>query len=139
MTPPLTARRAAFVAVAALVTPLGLLTKLYAGPGAAWVGSQLGGFFYVVFWVFVGLAFAPRAAPAAVAAAVVAVTSALEIAQLWHPPVLESIRGTRLGATLLGTTFAWSDFPWYAAGGAGAWAAARALTARRAAPGGHGA
>jgi hypothetical protein len=118
--------------VLALVTPLGFFTKFYDGPGSAWVASQAGGFLYVVFWIFAVLAFSPRLSAASVAWAVALATSALEFAQLWHPPLLERIRAGFLGRALLGSTFAWSDFPYYAAGALAGYAAARAmrLTAR---------
>jgi hypothetical protein len=36
--------------------------------------------------------------------------------QLWHPPFLTAIRATFIGKLLLGTTFAWWDFPHYLLG-----------------------
>jgi hypothetical protein len=111
----------------ALVTPLGFWTKLYSGPGSAWVASQAGGFLYVVFWIFAALALFPRLSPLKVAWAVGVATSVLEFAQLWHPVLLERIRSTFLGGALLGATFDWSDFPYYAAGAFAGYAAARAM------------
>jgi Protein of unknown function (DUF2809) len=108
--------RGRYLAALAVVTPLGFLTKFYAGPGAAWVTDHAGGFLYVVFWIALVLALIPRWSGAASAAGVLAVTCALEFAQLWHPPFLERIRATFLGHALLGSTFAWSDFPYYVAG-----------------------
>jgi hypothetical protein len=109
-------KRARLLALLAVITPAGFLTKFYAGPGAAWVADNAGGLFYVVFWIAVVLALLPHLSGAAVAAAVVIATCALEFAQLWHPPFLEAIRATFLGHALLGSTFAWSDFPYYFAG-----------------------
>jgi hypothetical protein len=43
-------------------------------------------------------------------------TAFLEILQLWHPPFLEAIRSTLMGRLLLGTTFVFSDFIYYAIG-----------------------
>ncbi len=40
-------------------------------------------------------------------------TCALECLQLWHPPFLESLRSHFIGQTILGTTFAGADFPYY--------------------------
>jgi hypothetical protein len=119
--------RGRFLMVVALVTPLGFYTKFYSGPGSTWVAGNAGGFLYVVFWIFVVLALFPRLSALSVAVAVAIVTSALEFAQLWHPPFLERIRSTFLGRALLGSTFAWSDFPYYAAGALAAYAAARAI------------
>jgi len=102
--------------VLAVVTPLGFYTKFYAGPGSTWVADNAGGFLYVVFWIAAVLALFPHLSGRAVAAAVAIATCALEFAQLWHPPVLEAVRATFLGHALLGSTFAWSDFPYYFAG-----------------------
>ncbi|MDL1979085.1 MAG: DUF2809 domain-containing protein [Deltaproteobacteria bacterium] len=44
------------------------------------------------------------------------ITCALEILQMWHPPVLERIRSCFLGRALIGTSFSWWDFPHYAVG-----------------------
>ena len=109
-------RRGRSLAALAVVTPLGFLSKFYSGPGASWVADNAGGFLYVVFWIAVVLALVPNLSGAAVAASVLIATCALEFAQLWHPPYLERIRATFLGHALLGSTFAWSDFPYYFAG-----------------------
>jgi hypothetical protein len=44
------------------------------------------------------------------------VTCGLEASQLWHPVFLEAVRGSFLGRTLIGMSFAWSDFAYYAIG-----------------------
>jgi hypothetical protein len=124
------ASRARFAAVLGIVAPLGLLTKLYAGPGAHWVGAQAGGLLYVVFWSFAALALRPRWSPARVTVAVAVATSLLEFSQLWHPPFLVGLRASFLGHALLGSTFAWLDFPYYGAGALAAYALARALAER---------
>jgi hypothetical protein len=105
--------RLAFACVLAVLTPLGFATKLYAGPGASWVSHHAGGFLYVLFWVFVWLCLAPRSSPRTAAACVFAITSALELLQLWHPPWLDAIRATFLGHALLGSTFEATDFVYY--------------------------
>jgi hypothetical protein len=46
------------------------------------------------------------------------VTCALEFLQLWHPPLLESLRSNFIGRTILGSYFDWSDFTYYFAGSA---------------------
>jgi hypothetical protein len=109
-------QRTRSLALLVVVTPLGFFTKFYCGPGASWVADNAGGLLYVVFWIAVVLALSPRLPPAAVAAGVLIATCALEFAQLWHPTFLERIRATFLGHALIGSTFAWSDFPWYVAG-----------------------
>jgi hypothetical protein len=37
----------------------------------------------------------------------------LEFAQLWKPTWLQELRGTLIGAGLLGNTFSWWDLPAY--------------------------
>ena len=100
----------------AVVTPLGFATKLYAGPAERWVATHAGGALYVVFWCLLVAALRPRLSPWIISAAVLAVTSALECLQLWHPAPLQAIRSTWLGHALIGSVFQWSDFPYYVAG-----------------------
>ena len=100
----------------AFVTPLGVATKFYQGPGASWVNSYLGGVLYVVFFVLLTLLVNPTWQKPKVALTVFLVTSALETLQLWHPAWLETTRKSFLGHALLGNFFSWWDFPHYAAG-----------------------
>ena len=112
-------RIAALVSLA-IITPLGFLSKFYRGPGQLWANNSLGGLLYEVFWCLVVFVFLPRARPAAIAVWVFLITSALETLQLWHPWFLQAVRRTFIGATLIGTTFVWGDFFYYAVGcGAG--------------------
>jgi hypothetical protein len=113
--------------------PLGVATKFYTGPLRLWVANSLGGVLYEVFWCLAVLALMPRLRAPTIAGGVVVVTAILEIAQLWHPPWLQAIRATFLGAALLGTTFVWSDFAYYLLGGAAGWWAI-ALIRRESAP-----
>lgn len=109
----------------ALIVPAGFYSKFYSGPASNWVNNYFGGILYVVFWCLVVFICTKLRRPWRVAAGVFLATSILEILQLWHPLFLETIRSTFIGATLLGTTFAWLDFPHYAAGSiiAGFWMA----------------
>ncbi len=99
-----------------LITPLGFLTKAYHGVGAHWVNDSLSGLLYVVFWCLVVYLLFPRYSVKNIAIGVFVVTSVLEVAQLWHPAFLEYLRSFYLGRVLLGTTFVWSDFVYYALG-----------------------
>lgn len=118
--PPAAPRRWTLLALA-VVVPLGFATKFYTGPAAGWVNHSLGGVFYELFWCLVALFLFPSASPPVIAGAVFGLTSALEFLQLWHPPLLEAVRSRFIGRTLLGTTFAWLDFPHYLAGCAVGW------------------
>ncbi len=100
-----------------VITPLGFLFKLYAGPAQGWFNNYAAGVLYEIFWCLVLLFFWPyRKFTAKIAVGVLVVTSLLEVLQLWHPWMLEQIRSTFLGRTLLGTTFSWWDFPHYVLG-----------------------
>ncbi len=100
---------------------MGICTKLYTGWAADWVNNSLSGVFYVVFWCLFASFLFPRTAAARVAGIVFAATCVLECLQLWHQPFLEHLRSFFLGRALLGTSFVWSDFVYYALGSALAW------------------
>lgn len=111
----------------AIVVPLGFGTKFYEGPAADWVNNSLGGVFYEVFWcLLISLPLDVRR-PGVVAVSVLIVTCCLEFLQLWHPPLLELLRSTFIGRTILGTSFTWSDFPYYFLGCGISWLGIRWL------------
>ena len=104
-----------------IIVPVGFYSKFYRGPGAHWVNDSLGGVFYEVFWCLLASLVLPRTRTGRLAAGVLAATCVLEFLQLWHPPFLEALRSSFLGATILGTTFDWTDFPYYFAGSGIGW------------------
>jgi hypothetical protein len=104
-----------------VVLPAGFYTKFYRGPGAHWVNDSLGGLLYEIFWCLVFALVIPRSKPFRIALWVLIATCCLEFLQLWHPPFLETLRSHFLGAAILGTTFDWMDFPYYAVGCAIGW------------------
>ena len=116
----LRARRGTLLSLALLV-PAGFCGKFYRGPLHVWVNDSLGGTFYVMFWCLAVSLLWPRAASARIAGGVLAATCALEFLQPWHPPFLEMLRSHFLGATILGTTFDWTDFPYYFLGAGAGW------------------
>ena len=99
-----------------VVVPLGIATKFYSGPAEYWVHAHAGGILYVVFWILLGLSVWPRLSPWLVVSTVFAITCALELLQLWHPPVLTQVRSTFLGHALIGSSFSWLDLPHYLLG-----------------------
>ncbi len=113
--------RIAFAVSILVITPLGFLTKAYQGPLAYWVNNSLGGLLYVTFWCLVWGLVNPQWSERNIAIAVLVVTSLLEFAQLWHPPVLNWLRSFYLGQVVLGTTFVWSDFFYYVVGAGLGW------------------
>jgi hypothetical protein len=99
-----------------ILIPIGLGSKFYQGIFQNWINNSLGGILYVIAWVTLVLLIQPRFNPIWVAVWVFLATAFLEILQLWHPPFLEAIRSTLMGRLLLGTTFVFSDFIYYAIG-----------------------
>ncbi len=99
-----------------ILTPVGFYTKFYDGYAAAWVNNALGGVLYVIFWCLIVFLFFPKGNPLLIATVVFGATCFLEILQLWHPPFLNYLRSFFIARTVLGTSFAWSDFPHYFAG-----------------------
>ena len=93
------------------------------------LANHAGGFFYVLAWIFFILMLFPRLVPIKVCVAVLLITCAFEVLQLWNPPVLEAIRSNMFGQILIGTTFAWSDFPAYGIGAFVGWVVTTKITA----------
>jgi hypothetical protein len=103
------------------LVPAGFYSKIYNGPGQRWVEYHLGGLLYVIFGCLV-LVFILRKTPAwKIALIVFIVNCGLEFMQLWHPPLLEHIRSYQLGKALIGSSFDWSDFPYYVVGSIIGW------------------
>jgi hypothetical protein len=95
-----------------IIVPIGFYSKFYTGPAANWVNNSLSGAFYEVFWCALLFLFLDDN-PWIIATFVLMMTCLLEFLQLWHPPFLEFIRSHFLGRAVLGTSFTWSDFPYY--------------------------
>jgi hypothetical protein len=112
----MTLRRCRTVISLLIVVPLGFYSKFYAGPAAQWVNDSLSGVWYEIFWCLLVFLFLPEGKAWLIATVVLLATCALEWLQLWHPPFLEYLRSSFIGRTVLGTSFAWSDFPYYVLG-----------------------
>lgn len=121
-----------------LIVPVGFYSKFYTGPAGKWANDSLGGVFYEIFWCLAIFLFLSREKPWRIALAVFVGTCALEFLQLWHPPFLEFLRSHFIGQTLLGTTFAVSDFPYYVLGCGIGWAWMRYLGKKSHAASSHG-
>jgi Protein of unknown function (DUF2809) len=105
-----------------LVTFLGFGFKFYQGFGQEWVNNNGAAIWYEVFWCLFAFWFFPtKKAINAIPIWVFVVTCILEILQIWKTPILQSIRATLIGRLLLGTTFAWWDFPHYVIGSLIGW------------------
>ena len=100
-----------------IVTPLGFLFKFYRGWGQAWFNDYGAAVWYEIFWCLLIYAIFPvQKAVKNIPIGVLVATCFLEVLQLWHPPILQTIRSYTLGRFLIGTTFAWWDFPHYLLG-----------------------
>lgn len=104
-----------------LAVPVGFGVKFYSGPGAQWANHSLAGAIYEIFWQFAILFCLPRARPWKIVLWVFVATCGIEFLQLWSPLLLETLRGNFAGRAVLGSTFAWSDFPYYALGSVVGW------------------
>lgn len=114
----------------ALAVPVGFGMKYYSGPGEGWANHSLAGAVYEIFWQFAVLFWLPRARPWKIALGVFVATCGIEFLQLWHPPLLETLRGNFAGRAILGSTFSWSDFPYYLLGSLAGWGMLVRLTRR---------
>ena len=99
-----------------IVVPLGLLTKVYLGPGYDWVNHSLGGVFYEIFFCLIAAIIFPAARPWKIAGGIFLMTAVLELLQLYHPPWLTVLRTFWIGHLLLGNSFSAWDFPYYLLG-----------------------
>jgi phosphotransferase system glucose/maltose/N-acetylglucosamine-specific IIC component len=115
----------------AVTVPAGFCVKFYGGPGAGWTSPYGAAVVYEIFWCLAAFLFFPaRRSVPIIAAAVFFITCALEFMQLWHPPLLETVRSFPPGAWLIGSGFDWADFPHYALGSGLGWAVLRILDRR---------
>ncbi|WP_017651939.1 DUF2809 domain-containing protein [Fortiea contorta] len=100
-----------------IVVAMGFLFKYYTGPAHQWFNDYGAAVFYEIFWCLFAFWFFPtRTAIKQIPFWVFIITCILEVLQLWHPPLLENMRATLIGKLLLGTTFVWWDFLYYALG-----------------------
>jgi len=104
-----------------IITPVGFYSRFYDGPAASLVNNYLGGTFYVIFWSLSVYLFLPSRKTWMIAVAVLVATCLLEFLQVYHHPILELIRGSFIGVTILGNSFSWADFPWYFLGAGIGW------------------
>ena len=95
---------------------LGLYSKFYRGWYADWINNSVGGVLYVVFWCGLFDLILSQRTPKGIALSVLLVTSLLEIMQLARHASLEYVRSFFWGRTLIGTTFAATDFIYYIIG-----------------------
>jgi len=108
--------RSTAIIVLFIIIPFGFYTKIYSGAGHEWVNNKLGGVFYEIFWCLLFYFLLPKSKPIFIVLWVFIITVLLEFVQLLNYSFLEIIRSNFIGKTLIGSTFSWSDFPYYIAG-----------------------
>jgi hypothetical protein len=112
----------------AVTVPLGFIVKFFPGPGSEWCATHGAAVLYEIFWCLTAFFFfTKRRNVPFIAVSVFIITCVLETMQLWHPPLLEAVRSTRVGVWLIGSSFDLADFPHYALGSGLGWAAMRLL------------
>lgn len=114
-------KRLVIILLLIVIIPVGFYTKYYSGPAHAWINNSMGGLVYEIFWCLVVAFFFPRSKAFKIALWVFGITCLLEFLQLWHTPLLEYIRSGFIGRTVLGNSFNWLDFPYYAVGSLCGW------------------
>lgn len=111
-----------------IIIPLGLFSKAYTGVAQEWVRGYSGAILYEIFWCLLfGWFFPSKQAIAKIPLWVFVVTCAIEVTQLWFKFVPVAIRSTLIWKLLLGSSFAWWDFPHYALGSLLGWLWLKAL------------
>ena len=102
------------LALAGAMVPLGFGLK---ASGSRFLANLLAGSVYEVFFCLLAFSLFPtRRGAWRIAPIVFLVTCGLEFLQLVDTPPLASIRSTFIGRALIGSTFSWIDFPFYALG-----------------------
>ncbi|NES87516.1 MAG: DUF2809 domain-containing protein [Moorea sp. SIO2B7] len=100
-----------------LVTPLGILSKNYTGIAQEWVHNYAGDILIEIFLCLLLFIFISRKNAIPKIVLIVFLFSAvIEFTQLIKTPFLNQMRSYFLGRLILGTTFAWEDFPYYILG-----------------------
>lgn len=104
------------IAAALVVLPLGYWIR-FTPFAPEWLRDTSGGAAYVILCTLLAAIIKPNLSASQLATGAFLFTCAVEGLQAWHPAWLDAIRRTLPGRLVLGTTFAWHDFPPYAAGG----------------------
>ena len=95
---------------------IGIFVKLYMGRYSLVWPDKIAGTFYVIFWSFFIALIFPDKPRLKLVLVVFIITCLLEFTQLYSFAVLDAIRSTFVGRAMIGTSFSWSDFPWYLIG-----------------------
>jgi hypothetical protein len=123
-------RHRCILIVLLIIIPLGLFSKQYTGIAQTWVRNYSGDILYEIFWCSIIFWFInPKCSSdrqkitqeARIALWVFIFTCAIEISQLWFDLIPLALRSSVIWKLLLGSAFAWWDFPHYALGSFSGW------------------
>ncbi len=105
-----------WIVMIALVVALGLGSRRYAGHLSGFVAAYAGDTLWALV-AFLGIGLVqPRASTWRVALLAMSFSILIDMSQLYHAPWIDSIRGTTLGALVLGHGFLRTDLACYAVG-----------------------
>jgi hypothetical protein len=105
-----------WTALITLTIALGLGSRRFGHSLPGFVSAYSGDMLWaLVDFLAIGL-FLPRLSTWRIAALAMSFSVMIEVSQLYHAPWIDSIRGTTLGALVLGHGFLWSDLACYVAG-----------------------
>jgi len=108
--------RAVYAAAAVVAIALGLASRRFSPPLPDAVRLYAGDVLWAATAYFLAATVWVRVPVALLAAGALAFSFAVETSQLYHAPWIDSMRGTRPGALVLGFGFLWSDLACYALG-----------------------
>jgi len=109
-------RRAICLVLALIVIGLGLGSRRFAGDLPPFVATYAGDTLWALAVLLALCVLAPRVPLKARAIFSILFAFAVEFSQLYHAPWIDAIRGTTLGALILGFGFLWSDLACYSVG-----------------------
>ena len=105
-----------WTALITLTIALGLGSRRFGHSLPGFVSAYAGDTLWaLVAFLGIGLLL-PKLSTWHVAALAIAFSVLIEVSQMYHAPWIDSIRGTTLGALVLGHGFLWSDLACYVAG-----------------------
>ena len=104
-----------------ILIPLGFAAKFYTGRGEHLLSDKIAGSLYVIFWSQLAINIFIHKNHYKILALVFLITCTLEFLQLYTSPFLLSVRSTFAGRSLIGSSFAWSDFVFYFTGTVVSW------------------